>query len=168
MSERVKVDAVCTKQQARDYFESKGLTYDDITEDDILVLINIAAAIRLCGSEAGTEKCRDECAYFASENARMCIPRMTADAADAITELLSRCASLEETCERANEACAKWKARAERAERALALMWYAYENKDPERPHKYERKAVREAERILGKWEDVMPGMMKECRAWNE
>lgn len=126
---------------------------------------DIAAAIRLCGSESGAEKCREECAYFAT---RMCILRMTADAADAITELLSRCARLEEARERANEACAKWEARAERAERALALMWYAYENKDPECPHKYERKAVREAERILGKWEDVMPGMMKECRAWND
>lgn len=39
MSERVKVDAVCTTQQARNYFESKGLTYDDITEGDILVLV---------------------------------------------------------------------------------------------------------------------------------
>ena len=39
MSERVKVDAVCTTQQVRDYFKSKGLTYDDITEGDILVLV---------------------------------------------------------------------------------------------------------------------------------
>ena len=62
----------------------------------------------------------------------------------------------------------RYRERAERAEIALAFMWYAYENKDPECPHEYEQKAVSEAERILGKWEDVMPGMMKECRAWND
>lgn len=78
---------------------------------------DIAAAIRLCGSESGVEKCREECAYFASGKARMCILHMTADAADAITELLSRCARLEEARERANEACAKWEDRAESAER---------------------------------------------------
>ena len=123
---------------------------------------DIAAAIRLCGSEPGADKCRQGCAYFVSKDMRMCIPRMTADAADAITELLTCCTRLEEARERANEACAKWEARAEQAERALARMWYAYENKDPESPHEYEQKAVHEAERILGKWEDVMPGMMKE------
>ncbi len=79
-----------------------------------------------------------------------------------IPELLARCTRLEEARERANDACAKWEARAERAERALARMWYAYANKDPECPHEYEQNAVREAERILGKWEDVMPGMMRE------
>ena len=30
---------VCSTQEARDYFARKGLTYDDITEGDILVLI---------------------------------------------------------------------------------------------------------------------------------
>lgn len=39
MGARVKVEAVCTTQDARDYFKSKGLTYQDITEGDILVLV---------------------------------------------------------------------------------------------------------------------------------
>lgn len=30
---------VCTTQEARDYFSKCGLTYDDITEGDILVLV---------------------------------------------------------------------------------------------------------------------------------
>ena len=32
-------NAVCTTQEARDYFSKCGLTYDDITEGDILVLV---------------------------------------------------------------------------------------------------------------------------------
>lgn len=91
-------------------------------------------------------------------------PYLIEQAADAITELLASCTRLEEARERANEACAKWEARAEQAEIALAIMWYAYENKDPECPHEYEKKAVREAERILGKWEDAMPGAVKEWK----
>lgn len=82
----------------------------------------------------------------------------------AITDLLARCTRLEEALERANEACAKWEARAEQTERALARMWYAYANKDTECPHEYEQEAVREAERILGKWEDAMPGAVKEWK----
>lgn len=33
------IEAVCTTQEARDYFEKKGLTYNDITEGDILSLV---------------------------------------------------------------------------------------------------------------------------------
>ena len=44
---------------------------------------------------------------------------------------------------------------------ALAHMWYAYVNKDGEHPHEFELEAVREAERLLGKWEDCMPIMMR-------
>lgn len=33
------IQAVCTTQQARDYFKEKGLTYADITEGDILALV---------------------------------------------------------------------------------------------------------------------------------
>lgn len=32
-------NAVCTTQEARDYFSKCGLTYDDITEGDILALV---------------------------------------------------------------------------------------------------------------------------------
>lgn len=32
-------DPVCTNNDAREYFQKKGLTYDDITEGDILVLV---------------------------------------------------------------------------------------------------------------------------------
>lgn len=68
--------------------------------------------------------------------------------ANAITDLLARAEAAE--------------ARAEKAERALAHMWYAYENKDAEFPHEYEKEAVKEAEQLLGKWEDVMPKLLKE------
>ena len=33
------IEPVCTMQEARDYFEKKGLTYNDITEGDILALV---------------------------------------------------------------------------------------------------------------------------------
>ena len=33
------IEPVCTTQEARDYFEKKGLTYNDITEGEILVLV---------------------------------------------------------------------------------------------------------------------------------
>lgn len=33
------IKAVCTTEEARQYFSSKGLTYDDITEGDILALV---------------------------------------------------------------------------------------------------------------------------------
>lgn len=33
------VTAVCTNDEARQYFKDKGLTYSDITEGDILVLV---------------------------------------------------------------------------------------------------------------------------------
>lgn len=40
MSERIdKFGIVCTNDEARQYFTDKGLTYADITEGDILVLI---------------------------------------------------------------------------------------------------------------------------------
>lgn len=32
-------EQVCTTNEAREYFKNKGLTYDDITEGDILVLV---------------------------------------------------------------------------------------------------------------------------------
>lgn len=33
------ITAVCTNNEAREYFKSKGLTYDDITEGELLVLV---------------------------------------------------------------------------------------------------------------------------------
>jgi len=33
------IKAVCTNDEAREYFSSKGLTYNDITEGDILTLV---------------------------------------------------------------------------------------------------------------------------------
>lgn len=67
-------------------------------------------------------------------------------AATAITELLARAEAAED--------------RVEKAERALAHMWYAYKNKDAEFPHEYEKEAVKEAEQLLGKWETVMQKLL--------
>ena len=43
-----------------------------------------------------------------------------------------------------------------RVKEALALMWFAYENKDGDCPHEFEKEAVKEAQEILGPWEKCM------------
>lgn len=48
----------------------------------------LTAAVRLCGSEPSVKRCEKECAYYKGGDTRKCIPRMTKDAADAITVLL--------------------------------------------------------------------------------
>ena len=50
----------------------------------------IAEAVRLCGSSPAAFQCIDGCAYYSGGDMSKCIPRMTADAANAITELLNR------------------------------------------------------------------------------
>ena len=45
----------------------------------------------------------------------------------------------------------------EQVKRALAMMWYAYDNKDGEFPHEYEIEAMQEAENVLGPWAECMP-----------
>ena len=50
----------------------------------------------------------------------------------------------------------------EKTRRALAYMWFAYKNKDEEFPHDFERKAEKMAEKLLGKWEDCMPELLRE------
>ena len=84
------------------------------------------------------------------------------DAATAITDLLVENQSLRNAANGFKARAEAAEARAEKAERALAHMWYAYENKDAEFPHEYEKEAVKEAEQLLGKWEDVMPKLLKE------
>lgn len=42
--------------------------------------------------------------------------------------------------------------RLSKAEKALALMWFAYENKDSDEPHEFECEAVKEACAALGGW----------------
>ena len=88
----------------------------------------LTAAIRLCGSRPGADRCR-ACAYFAGRAMHRCIPRMTADAADAIDGLLAslkaeqaRCARLEEARENANAACAQWEYRARKAREAAQAL----------------------------------------------
>lgn len=47
------IKAVCSNDEAREYFKSKGLTYDNITEGEILMLVmllnkEIKAAVKNC------------------------------------------------------------------------------------------------------------------------
>ena len=44
-----------------------------------------------------------------------------------------------------------------RIKKALAHMWFAYVNKDEYCPHDFEENAVKEAQEILGPWENCMP-----------
>ena len=47
----------------------------------------LAVAIKLCGSTPKVDQCQ-QCPYWASGDMNNCIPRVTADAATAITNLL--------------------------------------------------------------------------------
>lgn len=50
----------------------------------------MAAAIKLCGSTPKFDQCKKECPYWDDGHMNKCIPRMTEDAATAITDLLAR------------------------------------------------------------------------------
>lgn len=51
----------------------------------------------------------------------------------------------------------------EKCKKALAKMWFAYENKDTDfgTPHAYETEAVAEAKALLGQWSDCMPTLLR-------
>ena len=50
----------------------------------------MAVAIKLCGSTPKVDQCKKECPYWDDGDMSKCIPRMTEDAATAITDLLAR------------------------------------------------------------------------------
>ena len=55
----------------------------------------------------------------------------------------------------------KLRAELEQVKRALAMMWFAYENKDGEAPHEYEIEARRAADKVLGPWAECMPKYLR-------
>lgn len=63
--------------------------------------------------------------------------------------------------ENAERAYMKVLAELERVKRALAMMWFAYVNKDEELPHSFELEALEKAEHILGPWEKCMLKYLK-------
>lgn len=67
----------------------------------------------------------------------------------------------QETAEKNLETAKRFEAALERVKRALAMMWFAYENKDGEFPHEYEIEARRAAEKILGPWAECMPRYLR-------
>ena len=80
-----------------------------------------AESIKMCGSTPKVDQCK-RCVYWSGGDMSKCIPRMTEDAAGAIT-------ALDEARENANEACAKWERmyhmaleRAKKAENELFRM----------------------------------------------
>ena len=50
----------------------------------------LSAAIKLCGSTPAAFQCLGGCSYYSGGDMTKCIPRMTADAATAIADLLAR------------------------------------------------------------------------------
>ena len=61
----------------------------------------IAAAVKLCGSTPATFQCLGGCPYYSGGDMNTCIPRMTADASCAITDLLARVEAEEARAEKA-------------------------------------------------------------------
>lgn len=62
----------------------------------------------------------------------------------------------------AADALSTLQAENEKLERALAEMWFAYENKDGAVPHDFEERAVEMAQEILGPWgEECLPKYLR-------
>lgn len=60
----------------------------------------LSVAIKLCGSTPKVDQC-PQCQYWASGDMNNCIPRVTSDAATAITDLLARAEAAEDRAEKA-------------------------------------------------------------------
>ena len=136
-------------------------------------------AVKLCGSTPKVDQCK-KCTYWAGGDMSKCIPRMTEDAATALSTLQTENEKLRAELERCKEKnaglalallteCApnpdclgndEWRAirsELEQVKRTLAMMWFAYVNSDKEAPHSYETEVLEEAERLLGPWKECMP-----------
>ena len=62
----------------------------------------------------------------------------------------------------AADALSTLQAENEKLKRALAEMWFAYENKDGAVPHDFEERAVEMAQEILGPWgEECLPKYLR-------
>ena len=76
----------------------------------------LAKSVKLCGSFHGIPECMEECAYYSRDDMRKCIPKMTAEAAAAITDLLTRAEAAEASpsllvsveCDENEEVESKW------------------------------------------------------------
>ncbi len=134
-------------------------------------------AVNLCGSTPKVEQCK-KCAYWAGGDMSKCIPRMTTDAATALSTLqaeneklqtLSKLGNMRaqdyrimrDRAVKAENENEKLRAELEQVKRALAMMWFSYVNSDKEMPHSYETEALDEAERILGPWAECMPKYLR-------
>lgn len=65
----------------------------------------------------------------------------------------------------AADALSTLQAENEKLKRALAEMWFAYENKDGAVPHDFEEQAVAMAQKILGPWNEATKWLRRD---WNE
>lgn len=74
-----------------------------------------AEAIKLCGSTPKVDQCK-KCVYWSGGDMSECIPRMTEDAAAAMTDLLSRAEAAEAAQETLQRAMVEYKDKAEKAE----------------------------------------------------
>ena len=61
----------------------------------------------------------------------------------------------------AADALSTLQAENEKLKRALAEMWFAYENKYGAVPHDFEEQAVELAQEILGPWGECMPKYLR-------
>ena len=117
-------------------------------------------AVKLCGSTPKVDQCK-KCTYWAGGDMSKCIPRMTEDAATALSKLLAENVRLLEMYQKEKAVCHATQAELEQVKRALAMMWFAYVNSDKETPHSYETEAIEEAERLLGPWAECMPKYLR-------
>lgn len=117
-------------------------------------------AVNLCGSTPKVEQCK-KCAYWAGGDMSKCIPRMTTEAATALSTLQTENQALRNAANGFKAENDKLRAELEQVKRTLAMMWFSYVNSDKEMPHSYETEALEDAERILGPWAECMPKYLK-------
>lgn len=60
----------------------------------------LAAALRLCGSEPCAIHCQNECPFFKGRNLNLCIPAMTSACADALENHESHVMALQQEIEK--------------------------------------------------------------------
>lgn len=126
--------------------------------------------LRACSSKKGN-RC-SSCPAFGHGD-RNCIRNAMKDAATALSTLQAENERLRVEVENyrkghcAEDGCATEKdrdavlAELEQVKRALAMMWFAYVNKDEEYPHSFELEALEKAESILGPWAECMPKYLR-------
>ena len=105
----------------------------------------LAVAIKLCGSTPKVDQC-PQCPYWASGDMNNCIPRVTADAATAITDLLARAEAAEKKATELDKALFD-AAKVVRTMQERTIPYYRNRTEAAEKEVEWKNKVIEAAER---------------------